>query len=566
MRFDPSWWLGRIVWMRGRASRTLSALVAALALLATVSAAALRPCRRGSPRRRSPAASARRPRWRSRRTAAVRRRAGRQPARDQERRAARDAVPDRHRRLRRRARPARRRLRSRLRDQPLRLRLLHGRRRRPIHNRVSRFTANGDVAVPGSEVVHPRPRPTSRARPTTTAARSTSAPTASSTSPSARTPTAPTRRRSTNLLGKILRINADGTIPTDNPFFNTADGRRTARSGRSACATRSPSRSSPAPARMFINDVGENTWEEIDDGHRRRRTTAGPTPRARRPTRASAARSSPTATAPADDRLRDHRRRVLQPDRPRSSRAATSATTSSPTSAAAGSARLDPANGNAVRRRSRPASAAPVDLAVATDGSLYYLARGARRRRLPRRLHRATRRRRITRSRRARRSARRVGDVHASPPPARRRSSYQWQRNGSRHCRRDRLELHDRVRTERGQRRPVPRARVERLRQREQRGHADRGWAGEPLLVVDANIQITPATATNPVARAHTLTGHVNVNPGTGTFANAPDGTLIRSHSQTRAERQPPSSARAAARHRGARAPAPCRSVRRRPG
>lgn len=44
---------------------------------------------------------------------------------------------------------------------------------------------------------------------------------------------------------------------------------------------------------------------------------------------------------------------------------------------------------------------------------------------------------------------------------------------------------------------------------------------------VDANISITPATATNPVNTDHTLTGHVNVNAGNGSFANAPDGTTI---------------------------------------
>src|SRR5262249_33994541 len=59
----------------------------------------------------------------------------------------------------------------------------------------------------------------------------------------------------------------------------------------------------------------------------------------------------------------------------------------------------------------------------------------------------------------------------------------------------------------------------------------DKGWGGatgacEPLSVVDANIQITPATATNPVGTNHTLTGHVNVNDGTG-FVNAPAGTVI---------------------------------------
>src|SRR5262249_60512272 len=43
---------------------------------------------------------------------------------------------------------------------------------------------------------------------------------------------------------------------------------------------------------------------------------------------------------------------------------------------------------------------------------------------------------------------------------------------------------------------------------------------------VDANIQITPATASNAIGTNHTLTGHVNVNDGTG-FVNAPAGTVI---------------------------------------
>ena len=50
--------------------------------------------------------------------------------------------------------------------------------------------------------------------------------------------------------------------------------------------------------------------------------------------------------------------------------------------------------------------------------------------------------------------------------------------------------------------------------------------ACEPLQVVDANIQISPLQATNPVGTNHTLTGHVNVNSGSG-FVNAPDGTTI---------------------------------------
>ena len=43
---------------------------------------------------------------------------------------------------------------------------------------------------------------------------------------------------------------------------------------------------------------------------------------------------------------------------------------------------------------------------------------------------------------------------------------------------------------------------------------------------VDANIQITPATATNPVGTNHTLHCHINVNDGSGGFVNAPAGTV----------------------------------------
>ena len=44
---------------------------------------------------------------------------------------------------------------------------------------------------------------------------------------------------------------------------------------------------------------------------------------------------------------------------------------------------------------------------------------------------------------------------------------------------------------------------------------------------VDANIQITPQTAANPIGTDHTLTIHVNVNAGGGSFANAPAGTAV---------------------------------------
>jgi len=69
----------------------------------------------------------------------------------------------------------------------------------------------------------------------------------------------------TNLLGKILRIDASGSIPSDNPFYNTATGVNRA---IWALGLRNPFTFGiqPGTGRMFINDVGQNTWEEIDEG------------------------------------------------------------------------------------------------------------------------------------------------------------------------------------------------------------------------------------------------------------------------------------------------------------
>src|SRR5205823_13486043 len=68
-----------------------------------------------------------------------------------------------------------------------------------------------------------------------------------------------------NALGKILRINVDGSIPTDSPFFATA-----ANKGKAiwALGLRNPYTFAfhPVTGQMFINDVGQNSWEEIDDG------------------------------------------------------------------------------------------------------------------------------------------------------------------------------------------------------------------------------------------------------------------------------------------------------------
>jgi glucose/arabinose dehydrogenase len=65
--------------------------------------------------------------------------------------------------------------------------------------------------------------------------------------------------------GKILRINKDGTIPTDNPFVATSGAKKEiwARGFRNPFTLDVQ----PGTGRIFVNDVGESTWEEIDDLH-----------------------------------------------------------------------------------------------------------------------------------------------------------------------------------------------------------------------------------------------------------------------------------------------------------
>ncbi len=79
------------------------------------------------------------------------------------------------------------------------------------------------------------------------------------------------------LLGKVLRITSDGGIPPDNPFLGT-DSARCSLTGRTdpgktcqetfAWGLRNPFRIAFDPnssdTRFYINDVGQNTSEEID--------------------------------------------------------------------------------------------------------------------------------------------------------------------------------------------------------------------------------------------------------------------------------------------------------------
>lgn len=67
------------------------------------------------------------------------------------------------------------------------------------------------------------------------------------------------------LLGKMVRINRDGTIPRDNPFYAQTTGRNKAIWAR---GLRNPFTFAvqPGSGRIFINDVGASTYEEINRG------------------------------------------------------------------------------------------------------------------------------------------------------------------------------------------------------------------------------------------------------------------------------------------------------------
>jgi glucose/arabinose dehydrogenase len=134
----------------------------------------------------------------------------------------------------------------------------------PRHNRISRFTANGDVVVPGSEQIILELDNLSSATNHNGGAIHFG-PDGKLYVAVGENANGSNAQTLSNRLGKVLRINSDGSIPADNPFFNTATG-----ANRSiwAFGLRNPFTFAfqPGTGRLFINDVGEVTWEEINDG------------------------------------------------------------------------------------------------------------------------------------------------------------------------------------------------------------------------------------------------------------------------------------------------------------
>jgi len=137
-----------------------------------------------------------------------------------------------------------------------------------IHNRVSRFTASGDVAVPGSEVAVLDLNNLSGATNHNGGAIHFG-PDGKLYVAVGENANGANAQSFGNLLGKMLRINTDplNVIPTDNPYFNEA-----AVTGLNkaiwSLGLRNPFTFGfqPGTGKLFINDVGENAWEEINLG------------------------------------------------------------------------------------------------------------------------------------------------------------------------------------------------------------------------------------------------------------------------------------------------------------
>jgi glucose/arabinose dehydrogenase len=134
----------------------------------------------------------------------------------------------------------------------------------PVHNRVVRVTASGDKVVAGSEkLVFRLGNQTSDHHMGGAIDFGKDGKLYVSTGDNQTSPD--NAQQPTNLFGKMLRINKSGTIPTTNPFYSTASGKNRA---IWALGLRNPFKFAvqPTTGTIFINDVGEDGWEEINRG------------------------------------------------------------------------------------------------------------------------------------------------------------------------------------------------------------------------------------------------------------------------------------------------------------
>src|SRR5919112_1217214 len=134
----------------------------------------------------------------------------------------------------------------------------------PAHNRVIRVTASGDSAVAGSERLILRLNNLSSATNHNGGAIhfGNDGKLYVAVGDNAKGSNAQSLH---TLKGKMLRINKDGTIPRYNPFYKRATGTNRA---IWTLGLRNPFSFAiqPHTGKVFINDVGEQRWEEINRG------------------------------------------------------------------------------------------------------------------------------------------------------------------------------------------------------------------------------------------------------------------------------------------------------------
>jgi len=247
-----------------------------------------------------------------------------------------------------------------------------------IHNRVSRFTANGDVALTGEVPIFDLNNLSAATNHNGGAIHFGSD--GKLYIAVGENANAANSQTVGNLLGKILRINSDGSIPSDNP--TTFSGIAGSPSGNNraiwSVGLRNPYTFTfqPGSGRMFINDVGQNSWEEINDG------IAGSN---------YGWSICEGACAPSNANFRDPLFQYGHGTSSSTGCAITGGAFYNPTTATFPSdyvgkyfyaefcsgwiRRFDPATGTTSAFATGISN--PVDLIVTADGSLYYLARGA---------------------------------------------------------------------------------------------------------------------------------------------------------------------------------------------
>jgi glucose/arabinose dehydrogenase len=130
------------------------------------------------------------------------------------------------------------------------------------NNRISRFTASGDAIIAGSEIklLDLDPLSTALNHNGGTMQFGADGKLYVGIGENANPPNA---QNLDTYHGKILRINADGSIPSGNPFTTGSAQRQRVW----AYGVRNPYTISvqPGTGRLFVNDVGEISWEEIND-------------------------------------------------------------------------------------------------------------------------------------------------------------------------------------------------------------------------------------------------------------------------------------------------------------